>query len=413
MQYLLDPRTGQIRGTCEIGYAFDGEFDDESYENEYYIWRYSSFNETPTLPRDVRQLYVEFANTALPPVVPLLERDWIPFSEFQNFQLLPEEDSFYDPSPMVETEQMGPLFGIYDEESDLISPTEIREPLTSWFDAAKTLNLAIRIQAYLAGRSDGRDLNDALYFMLHTGRGDWPYWECVSYYPALLASPYKEMLQPVENESQRILLPVCEADLADMTILPCWGQSLPMRGNYSPLSLKLIPQGMPDTTVPVAYASIGYMLDHTETKPVAHVLLAHLLRTLVLLHTRRIYHDFHDGFYGVAFNNLLERFWHSFASDAAMGILGVCEHCGCVFEAMSERKDVKRYCSTACQSNAKSARQYRRRKIRELAEELGRRPTLEEAQNAAIGKEVTEEMIDAALKKYGLSLPARVHPFPH
>ena len=36
-----------------------------------------------------------------------------------------------------------------------------------------------------------------------------------------------------------------------------------------------------------------------------------------------------------------------------------------LLEAMSERKDVKRYCSVTCQANAKSARQYRRRKIRE------------------------------------------------
>jgi hypothetical protein len=66
---------------------------------------------------------------------------------------------------------------------------------------------------------------------------------------------------------------------------------------------------------------------------------------------------------------LLERLWHSFATDAASGKLGVCEHCGQVFEAMSERRNVKRFCSVTCQEYAKSARQYRRRKIREAAEQ--------------------------------------------
>ena len=86
-----------------------------------------------------------------------------------------------------------------------------------------------------------------------------------------------------------------------------------------------------------------------------------------------------------------------FAADAALGKLGICPQCGNVFEALSERRDTKRYCSATCQANAKSTRQYRRRKIRKLAEELGRKPTLEEAQNAEWNFVVTEELMDAAL----------------
>ena len=168
--------------------------------------------------------------------------------------------------------------------------------------------------------------------------------------------------------------------------------------NHSPLRVAAVPDGASEPTVPVAYASFGYMIDNPETEPIARALVAHLVRGLVLLHTHRVRHDLHDGFFGVVYNNLLEKLWMDFAADAALGKLGICEHCSDVFEAMSERKDVKRYCSVTCQANAKSARQYRRRKIRELAAELGRRPTLEEAQMAVGSYDVTEEMLGAALK---------------
>ena len=94
-----------------------------------------------------------------------------------------------------------------------------------------------------------------------------------------------------------------------------------------------------------------------------------MVRSLVLLHTYRIYHDLHDGFLGVAYNNLLERLWYNFAADAALSKIGVCEHCGRMFETMAERKDRKRFCSTECQEYAKSARNYRKRKIRQTVEQ--------------------------------------------
>jgi hypothetical protein len=114
------------------------------------------------------------------------------------------------------------------------------------------------------------------------------------------------------------------------------------------------------------------MTANAETEPVAHATLAHMVRSLVLLlHTHRIYHDLHDGFFGVAYNNLLERLWYCLASDVALGKLGICKHCGRAFETMSERRDRKRFCSVECQEHAKSARNYRKRKIRKAVEYHG------------------------------------------
>jgi len=165
------------------------------------------------------------------------------------------------------------------------------------------------------------------------------------------------------------------------------------------LSVSAIPDGMGEHTVPAGYATHRFMTARcVENEPTARALLAHMLRSLILLHTRSVYHDLHDGFFGVAYNNLLEHLWYSFASDSALGKLGVCEHCGRVFEAMAERKDRKRFCSTNCQEYAKSARNYRKRKIREAI--------VRECSDDVLyllhvldDPKITQEMIEAVLKE--------------
>jgi len=397
MQYLLDPRSGQIRGKCDAGYDFDGkEYYPSGYENTYYAWRYKSFTEMPTLAVEGRQFYIDFANYATPPYSYLLKEDWVNAEDFTGLLPVDYDELFTECKPFITVEQMGPLFGIYDEASDLIKPTKILEPENCWRDGAKLLNVAIRLQAFLSGRSNGFDLDDSVYFILHDGAGDKSYWECLSFYPHGLRSPYKEMLELSEEEQQRMFIPARETTIEGMTVLTSWKPKSPTKWNSPDLSVSLIPDGMSTTTLPSAYVSVKYMLQHSETVPVVRVLFAHLLRALVRLHTHRIYFDLHDGFYGVAYNNLLERLWHDFANDAALGKLGVCELCGEVFEAMSERKDVKRFCSVSCQENAKSARQYRRKKIRKVIEYECTNDVLY-LLHVLDDPEITREMVEEAL----------------
>jgi len=95
----------------------------------------------------------------------------------------------------------GSLFGVFDEDVGHITPEKILEPESCWCDAAKTLSLAVRIQAYLAGRAEASDLDDAIHFILHSGSGETDfYWECASFYPGDLDRPYWDMLELSEEE---------------------------------------------------------------------------------------------------------------------------------------------------------------------------------------------------------------------
>ena len=368
MRYTFNPRTGRVRGNFTVHNDFEGkELPDGSFEVDLLAFRYGEDADSIGLLGDDTQLYISFANIAIPAALPLLEKEWIAFNDFRCSQCRQPDDTGCDFSRLVEfAEKSGPLFGVFDEGTGHITKDQILEPESCWYDAAKTLSLAIRIQAWLAGRTDGSDLDDVLYFTLHTGRKEEEfYWECASFFPDQLASPYFEMLELEECERERLFLPASDVGFPDLTFVTLWKPHGHGLWNHSSLRVSAVPSGMSETTVPVAYASFSYMIDNPETEPIARALVAHLVRGLVVLHTHRAHHDLHDGFFGVVYNNLLEKLWMDFGADAALGKLGVCDHCGDVFEAMSERKDVKRYCSVTCQANAKSARQYRRRKIRE------------------------------------------------
>jgi hypothetical protein len=401
MRYLFDTRSGQIRGKFETGYDFDGERSNGSFANEYIAFRFEETDALPALAVEGSQFYIDFANIALPNQLPLLDEGWVPFEEFKYF-LLPQPDGeICDENQLFEVaEKTGPLFGVHDESAGHIKPAEIIEPLLCWFDAARILNLAVQAQAYLAGRANAQALDDKIYFILHTGHGENDfYWEAVSYYPEELSDPYSAMLEFCEDELARLFLPAKEKAFADMTIITHWDTDvLPWR-SHPKLSVKLIPNGMAAEPIkPVAYTTFSYLASKPETEPVARTLVAHMVRALVLLHTRRVYHDLHDGFFGLAYNNLLERLWMSFAADAALGKLGVCEHCGNVFEAVTERKDRKIYCSKDCQEYAKSARNYRKRKIREaIAEECSE--DVDYLLHVLGDPKITPEMVESVVKE--------------
>ena len=402
MRYMFDPRTGRVRGAFEVNYDFEGEeLEDGSFETDLLAFSYAKEQDRRKPVADRAQLYIDFANIAWPPSLPLLEEDYTVFDKRIAFQLPQPDETTCDENRLFDfAEAAGPLFGVFDEGVGHIAPEKILEPESCWYDAAKTLSLAVRIQAYLAGRAKASDLDDAIHFILHSGGGEKDfYWECASFYPGDLDRPYWDMLELSEKEQARLFLPASETAWPGLTFLTRFDPRGPGKWNHSALSVSAIPDKLTGRTVPYAYTTFNYLASKPETEALARVLAGHLLRGLVLLHTHRVHHDLLNGYFGVVYNNLLERLWIDFAADAALGKLGVCPQCGKVFEALSERRDTKRYCSTTCQANAKSTRQYRRRKIRQLAAGLGRRPTLEEAQNAANSYEVTEEMIDTALKK--------------
>jgi len=388
--------------TFEVGFGFDGEMVDEHYNSELLSFKFSESEVKERAEINQNQLYIGFANIVAPEQLPLLEKDWIAFNQFSSFVIPDDYRDYLDYESLINLAELtGPLFGSFNEESGYIQADHIMEPERCWNDAAKALNLAIRIQSYLLGRAYSDSLDDAIYFTLYTGtEEDELIWQCSSFYPDSIDSPYWEILELSEEEENRLFLPTVDGSCPELAFHTRWNTRGHGLWNHSSLRVAAVPDGVDvSTMVPVAYASFSYMVENDETAPLARLLIAHLVRALILLHTHRVYHDWYDGLFGLAYNNLLERFWMDFAADASLGKLGVCDHCGEVFEAMGERRYTKRYCSTTCQANAKSARQYRRRKIRELADELGRRPTLEEAQVAAGSFDVTEEMIDAALRK--------------
>lgn len=358
MRYLLDERTGSIKGKFKADWEFDLD-----NNIDYVAFEFEERRSLPAQPPGEEQLYTEFANIALPIYQPLFEKQWVPFKEFEGF-MLPSEEEIFDSERLLDLAwKIGPLFGSYDDNVGLISESKIIEPLDSWFSAAKMLNLAIRAQAWLSDRSD-MGLGDMIYFVCHAGRGDQEYWELVSLYPRNPGEVYGDFLELSEEEEHRLFLPATDKAFPDMTFLTEWEVEPPVGRRLSPLTVSLIPNGMKEPTIPLGYASFRYMTETRETAAIADALIAQTVRSLVLLHTHRIYHDLHDGFFGVAYGSQLERFWYNFGADAALGKLGVCLHCGQVFEAMQERKDSKVYCSTPCQENAKSARNYRKRKIR-------------------------------------------------
>ena len=401
MRYSFDPRSGQVRGTFEVGVDFEGEIDGEHCDTELVTFQFSESEVMERVEIDQDQLYIDFANIVASEQMPLLEEDWIAFNQFSSFNIPDDYRDYLDYESLVNlAETTGPLFGSFNEESGYIQVDHIMEPERCWYDAAKALNLAIRIQSYLLGRAYSDSLDDAIYFTLYTGAGENELvWQCSSFYPDSIDSPYWEMLELSEEEENRLFLPTVDGSCANLAFHTRWNTRGHGLWNHSSLRVAAVPDGVDISAMaPVAYASFSYMVENDETASLARILIAHLVRALMLLHTHRVYHDWYDGLFGLAYNNLLERFWMDFAAGASLGKLGVCNHCGEVFEAMGERKETKKYCSVSCQANAKSARQYRRRKIRDLAETLGRRPTLEEAQEAASSYEVTEEMIDTVLQ---------------
>ncbi len=393
MRYLLDPRSGQIRGKFTVDYDLDN---DNSID--YLVFSFEEVKEMPTLEVEGTQFYIDFANIIRPGKTSLLQEDWQPLKDFERFTFADNEDVFDKELLLKLARKIGPLFGSYDEASGVMSETEIREPISCWLDAARTLSFAIRTQAYLAERSGDTYLDDEIYFTLHTNRDDKAYWECTRLYPDHLSSPYYEMLCFPKDEQERMLLPAREKTIPGYTFSTHWEPAFSRQSNRPWLSVIMVPDGMATPTLPVAYASHHYMASEPETEPVVRVLLSHMLRSLVLLHTHRIYHDLHDGFFGVAYNNLLERLWYNFAADAALGKLGVCEHCGRVFEAMSERKDRKVYCSKDCQEYAKSARNYRKRKIRE-AIKSEKTTDMNHLLHVLDDPKITREMVERVLAK--------------
>jgi len=391
-----------VRGAFEVNYDFEGkELEDGNFETDLLAFSYAKEQDRREPVADRAQLYIDFANIAWPPAIPLLEEEYTVFEKFAPFQLPEQDETNCDEDRLCEfAEASGPLFGVFDKGVGRITSEKILEPESCWYDATKTMSLAVRIQAYLAGRAEASDLDDAIHFILHSGADEADfYWECASFYPSDLDRPYWDMLELSEDEQGRLFLPASEAAWPGLTFLTHFDPRGPGKGNHSALSVSAIPDKLTGRTVPYAYTTFSYLASKPETENLARVLVGHLLRALVLLHTHRVHHDLLDGYFGVVYNNLLERLWMDFAADAALGKLGVCAQCGNVFEALSERRDTKRYCSETCQANAKSTRQYRRRKIRQLATELDRRPTLEEAQNAGWNFVATEELIDATLGK--------------
>ena len=209
---------------------------------------------------------------------------------------------------------------------------------------------------------------------------------------------YSYCLQNCRILKYQTQLPAKEKPIPDYTFITQWEPISERRYSNSWLSTSMIPSGMDAQTIPVAYSTHNYMISHADAETSVHAMLSHMVRSLILLHTHRIYHDFHDGFFGVAYNNLLERLWCCFASDAALGKLGAREHCGRVFEAMAERKDKKRFCSTECQENAKSARNYRKKKIREAIQQECT-TDVEYLLHILDDPKITRGMVEAVLKE--------------
>jgi hypothetical protein len=351
----------------------------------------------PSLQVEGTQFYIGFANIVQTSSVPLLDKDWLPFNEFERFRLAGDEEIFDHELLLGIAEKIGPLFGAYDDDGVLITESEIREPASCWFAAARLLNFAIRAHAYLSGRSDDVNLDDEVYYLFHTGRDESNCWECVKFFADELSSPYLDMLSLSEEKQKRLLLPATDTGTPRHTFLSRWDAASPQHHGCPHLFVHVIPDDMDEHTAPVGFATHRFMTTRDGgDESTARALLAHMVRSLVLLHTHRIYRDLHDGYFGVAYNNLLERLWYNFATDAAIGKLGVCEHCGRVFEAMAERKDRKRFCSTDCQEYAKSARNYRKRKIREAIERECSHDVLY-LLHVLDDPKITREMIEAVL----------------
>jgi hypothetical protein len=408
MLYYFDTKSGQFRGQF-ISHFYDGDTDDYDRRFDFLSFNYDEMETLPDLPVEYAKFYIDFANVSQPPYpdVKLLGvDDWIAFEEFEKFNWIYPLEGMNEDRLLRLPDDTGPVFGIYDEQHGLMDGRYIVEPTECWAEAARVLNVAIRAQAYLSGRTDKGMLDDAICFILHTGRGkDDFYWECVLPMP-YLDSPYLDVVEMPDEDKKLRLLPIKEKSAPGYNFLISWQphHTNDWRGKH--VSVSMIPAAMSEQlTKPVAYASHSYLANNLKTEDFARLLLGHLVRALILIHTHRIYHDLSNGVYGVAYNCLLERLWHSFASDAALGKLGICTHCGEVFEAMGERRDTKQYCSITCQANAKSARQYRRKKLRELIVSLGgKRPTIEQARAATNYTLVTEEMIDQAMEQFAAAM---------
>lgn len=87
MRYMFDPRTGRVRGAFEVNYDFEGEeLGDGSFETDLLAFSYAKEHDHREPVADRAQLYIDFANIAWPPSLPLLEEDYTVFKEFAAFQ---------------------------------------------------------------------------------------------------------------------------------------------------------------------------------------------------------------------------------------------------------------------------------------------------------------------------------------
>jgi hypothetical protein len=262
--------------------------------------------------------------------------------------------------------RLGPLFGGGGVAQVDGVYSVICEPIKAWQIAAKNINFAMRAKAVLDNRSTDDWLDDELYFMYYDFGKEGFTWMAFKRFFGGLPKPYKQSLTYTAAELKGLFQPVGFSDGAAQ--LTEWRLSGPaasgnptLKTSFTTSRALQLPEDRKTYLV-----SNQYMRSTPANNQTRLSLTTTIMQSLIKLHTYRVRYGWYSDIYSLNYNNLLERLWHNVGVGASQGKLGICQHCGRLFNADTERKDRKLYCSLYCQEAAKSKRHYCKRVVRDF-----------------------------------------------
>lgn len=281
---------------------------------------------------------------------------------------------------------IGPLFGMPTAEDEF---PVIRESIESWACAARALSIGVKCKEFVRDgrRSELLDREVMLHYLqaIDVEQG-FSYCASVAL-PVPNRASHREriaLLCGMGEQQERIRLSP-ERVQPGTSCLASWEVKASFRdGIVLSVSVRSGSLDQPGALFELegGYIDALYGIDPLAGSPVLTVeqsLFDNLSQAMVTLFVRGVHLDWSrlmepDGrgaCLDLAFESTFQRLWYRFGRGYSVDRIRTCEHCGRLFAAHDGRGKNRCYCSNACQNNAKSARQ-RKRKAEASRSDAGR-----------------------------------------
>jgi hypothetical protein len=390
MNLILDPLNGQFLGDFEV--AIDGK-------DLRFV--FSGGGTSPPAIVEGSDLHLTLGNLIKPEkpkpilvdgITNLGSSDVLTFAAAsQGIEITSMDDL------LAVAQKLGPLFGKFNNPLSEDEHVVIKEPIKAWQIVAKNLNFAIRAKAVLDGRAPDDWLDDELYFMYYDFEDLGFTWMLFKRFSFGLPKAYRQALAFAPKELKG-LFPL-EQYVDDSVRLVEWQAGGPSSSGKPCLKATFTTHFAPELPEKrqVYVVSNQYMRSTTKANNETRLSMTNMImQSLIKLHTYRVRYGWHNDVYALHYGSLLERLWHNVGVGASLGKFGICQHCGCLFNADTERKDRKLYCSLYCQEAAKSKRHYCKRVVREFVKQADGNFTIEDIleKHPSLDRAVAQEALN-------------------